>query len=176
MNRFVTIAAALAVFFCWSGLGHAQSPTPGQDFKDWRYDCVARKAAAGTTAAPDAPQHVCLIQHEVRNGSSLLLAARVRIIGPQKQAILLLFLPPSLPVDTPIGFAIDQGAMAATQVRRCNAQLCWAIVPLGDELLGSLKAGWQLTVVVKPGAAESRLVVSLNGFTGAFAALQSAVQ
>jgi invasion protein IalB len=176
MNRLVTIAAALAAFVCWSGLGHAQSPTPGQDFKDWRYDCVARKAAAGTTAAPGAPQQVCLIQHEVRNGSSLLLAARVRIIGPQKQAILLLFLPPSLPVDTPIGFAIDQGAMAATQVRQCNAQLCWAIVPLGDELLGSLKAGWQLTVVVKPGAAESRLVVSLNGFTGAFAALQSAVQ
>jgi len=45
----------------------------------------------------------------------------------------------------------------------------WSYKPVDE-------AGWQLTVVVKPGAAESRLVVSLNGFTGAFAALQSAVQ
>jgi invasion protein IalB len=176
MSRFVTIAVALAAFVGWCGLCHAQSPTPSQEFKDWRYECIARQAADGTTAAPSASKQVCLIQHEVRNGSNLLLAARVRIIGPQKQAILLLFLPPSLTVDTPIAFAVDQGAMAATQVRQCNAQLCWAVVPLGDDLLGSLKAGWQLTVVVKPGAAESRLVVSLNGFTGAFAALQSAVQ
>ena len=173
MNRFVPIAAALAAFLGWSGPGHAQAPLPSQDFKDWRYECVAQKATQETTATP---RQVCLIQHEVRNGSSLLLAARVRLIGPQKQAVLLLFLPPSLAVNAPIGFAIDQGAMATTPVRECNAQLCRAVVPIGDDLLASLKAGGQLAVVVKPGAGESRLAVSLSGFTSAFAALQSAVQ
>ena len=175
MNRLILIAVALALFLGGTGASRAQSPMPSQAFKDWRYSCLAQQAAAGTTA-PSAPKQICLIQHEVRNGGNLILAARVRLIGPQKQPVLLFFLPPSVGAKTPVGFAVDQRTSATTQVRECNAQLCWAVVPIGDDLLGSLKAGQQLAVVVKPGAGESRLLVSLSGFTSAFTALQSAVQ
>jgi len=170
MNWSLPIAA-VATLLGWSGLCYAQAPTPSQQFKDWRYECLAQKPAAGSAA----PKQVCLIQHEVRNGNSLVLATRVRIIGPQKQTVLF-FLPPALGAKTPIGFSVDQGVMATTEVRQCNAQLCWAAVPVGDYLLAALKAGRELAVIVKPGAGESRLVVSLSGFTGAFTALQSAVQ
>lgn len=170
MSWSLPIVAAIAALLGWSALCQAQ--TPSQQFKDWRYECLAQKPAAGSTAA----KPVCRIQHEVRNGNNVLLAARVRIMGAQKQVALLFFLPPSLTAKTPIGYVVDQGAMATTEVRQCNAQLCWAAVPVGGDLLAAMKAGGALTVVVKPGTGETRLVVPLNGFTGAFATLQATAQ
>ena len=171
MSWSLPIAAVMAALVGWSGLGQAQAQTPGQQYKDWRYECREQPASGSTPAG-----RICLIQHEVRNGKNLLLAARVRIMGAQKQVALLFFLPPTLGAKAPIGFAIDQGAMATTEVRQCSAQFCWAAVPVGDNLLAAMKAGGALTVVVKPGAGESRLVVSLAGFTGAFTALQATAQ
>src|SRR5258705_9029758 len=165
MIRSIPIVAAFAALLACASLGHAQTATPRQDFKDWRCQCLARGADAGATAA-GAPKQVCMIQHDVRNGNNLLMAARVRLIGQQRQAVLILLLPPNLKAKAPVGFSIDQGAAAATEVRECNKQICMAIVPLDDALLRSLKAGQQLAVTTKPGGAEAATrVVSLAGFT-----------
>ena len=175
MIRSIPIVAAFAALLASASPGQAQTATPRQEFKDWRYQCLARNADAGATAA-GTPKQVCMIQHDVRNGDKLLMAARVRIIGAERHAVLILLLPPNLKAKAPVGFSIDQGTAAATEVRECNAQICMVIVPIDDNLLGSLKAGQQLAVTTKPGGVESTRMVSLAGFTSAFAALQSAPQ
>jgi len=175
MIRSIPIVAAFAALLASASPGQAQTATPRQDFKDWRYQCLARGADAGATAA-GAPKQVCMIQHDVRNGNNLLMAARVRLIGQQRQAVLILLLPPNLKAKAPVGFSIDQGAAAATEVRECNKQICMAIVPLDDALLRSLKAGQQLAVTTRPGGVESTRTVSLAGFTGAYATLEAAPQ
>ena len=174
MIRSIPIVAALAALLASASPGQAQTATPRQEFKDWRYQCLARGADAGATAAQGTPKQVCMIQHDVRNGNNLLMAARVRLIGAQKQAVLILLLPPNLTAKAPVGLAIDQGAAATAEVRECNKQICMAVVPIDDGLLGSLKAGQQLAVTTKPGGVASTRMVSLAGFTSAFAALQSA--
>ena len=83
--------------------------------------------------------------------------------------------PPTLAANAPVSFSIDQGVVATTTVRQCNAQLCWAVVSIGD-MLAALRAGRQLAVIMKPDGVESRRVVSLDGFASAFATLQSKVR
>lgn len=174
MKLSVPVLAGLIALLGWSGPRHAQAAMASQVFKDWRYECLAQ-TASGATEAPNAPGQVCLIQHDVRDGSSLQLAARVRLIGPQRRAVLLLIMPPTLTVNAPVGFSIDQGVVATMNVRQCNTQLCWAAVSIAEYFLASLKAGRQLAVIMKPGGVESRRVVLLDGFTSAFAVLQNAV-
>ena len=173
MIRFIPIVAAFAALLASAAPGQAQTAMPRQEFKDWHYQCLARGADAGAAAA-GAPKQVCMIQHDVRNGNNLLMAARVRLIGAQKQAVLILLLPPNLKAKAPVGLSIDQGTAATAEVRECNKQICMAIVPIDDALLGSLKAGQQLAVTTRPGGVESTRMVSLAGFTSAFAALQAA--
>ena len=173
MIRSIPIVAAFAALLASASLGQAQTAAPRQEFKDWRYQCLARGADAGATAA-GAPKQVCMIQHDVRNGNNLLMAARVRLIGAQKQAVLIFLLPPNLKAKAPVGFSIDQGASTAIEVQECNKQICIAAVRIDDNLLRSLKAGQQLAVTTKPGGAASTRVVSLAGFTSAYAALEAA--
>ena len=175
MIRSIPIVAAFAGLLASAVPGQAQTAMPRQEFKDWHYQCLARGADAGATAA-GAPKQICMIQHDVRNGNSLLMAARVRLVGAQKQAVLILLLPPNLKAKAPVGLSIDQGAPGAAEVLDCNKQICWAVVKIDDALLGSLKAGQKLVVTTRPGGVESTRVVSLAGFTGAFAALQAAPQ
>jgi invasion protein IalB len=175
MIRSIPIVAAVAALLAAASPGQAQTATPPQAFKDWRYQCLARGADAGA-AAQGTPKQDCLIQHDVRNGNNLLMAARVRLIGAQKQAVLILLLPPNLKAKAPVGLAIDQGAAGTTEVQECNKQICRAVLPLNDAMLQALKAGQQLAVTTKPGGVESRRVVSLAGFTGAYAALEAAPQ
>jgi invasion protein IalB len=175
MIRSIPIVAAVVVLLASALPGQAQTAMPRQEFKDWRYQCIARGADAGAAAA-GASKQVCMIQHDVRNGNKLLMAARVRLIGAQKQAVLILLLPPNLQAKAPVGLSIDQGAAATAEVRECNKQICMAVVTIDDAMLGSLKAGQQLAVITKPGGVESTRTVSLAGFTSAFAALQAAPQ
>ena len=175
MIRSIPIVAAFAALLASAAPGQAQTAMPRQEFKDWRYQCLARGADAGATAA-GAPKQVCMIQHDVRKGNDLLMAARVRIVGQQRQAVLIFLLPPNLKAKAPVGFSIDQGAAATAEVRECNKQICMAVVAIDDAMLGSLKAGQQLTVTTKPGGVASTRTVSLAGFTSAFAALQAAPQ
>ena len=53
-----------------------------------------------------------------------------------------------------------------------NERMCVAVVTLADELLERLKRGKQLTVVFKPKVGGITALVPLDGFSGAFAALQ----
>ena len=175
MIRSIPIVAAFAALLASAAPGQAQTAMPRQEYKDWRYQCLARGADAGATAA-GAPKQVCMIQHDVRNGNNLLMAARVRLVGAQKQAVLILLLPPNLKAKAPVGLAIDQGAAATAEVRECNKQICMAVVAIDDAMLGSLKAGQQLAVTTRPGGVASTRTVSLAGFTSAFAALQAAPQ
>ena len=94
MIRSIPFVAAVAALLASTSPSHAQTAQP-QAFKDWRYQCLARGADAGA-AAQGAPKQVCMIQHDVRNGNNLLMAVRVRLIGAQKQAVLIFLLPPNL--------------------------------------------------------------------------------
>jgi hypothetical protein len=123
----------------WPGSGQAQVPTPPSAFKDWRYECLAPKAAAtGVATSPNDAKAVCTIQHDVRTSEGLQLVVRVRILESTREAHLIFVLPPTLSVDAPVGYSIDQGDEATTHVRQCNPQFCWANVPIGDDLADCL--------------------------------------
>src|SRR5258706_8023104 len=165
MIRSTPSVAAVAPLWAAASPGQAKTATPPQAFKDWRYQCLARGADAGATAA-GAPKQVCMIQHDVRNGNNLLMAARVRIVGQQRQAVLIFLLPPNLKAKAPVGFSIDQGAAAATEVQECNKQICMAAVRIDDNLLRSLKAGQQLAVTTRPAGVASTRTLLLSLFSG----------
>jgi invasion protein IalB len=143
-------------------VGPADAAAPGARFKDWSLDCVKGQPSGGGSK-------VCLIQHEVRpaTGGRSLMIARVRFLG--KQPMLVFLLPPNLSPKTEVSYTIDTGVTATTAVRECNAQVCWAVVPIGEYLLASLKAGRQL--VVRTPALPGEQGVSLGGFTAAYGEL-----
>jgi invasion protein IalB len=158
--------AAAALIATLTTAASALAAAPGSQFKDWRLDCVAGPPASGQAA-----QQVCLIQHEVPrgDGSGSAMIARVRFLG--EHPVLLFLLPPNMAPKTELSYGIDDGATATTAVKECNKQLCWAVVPIGEYLLASLKQGTRM-VIRTPAAPKAALDVPLNGFTAAFDELE----
>jgi invasion protein IalB len=153
-----------AALIAMLAVGPAEAAGSGARFKDWRLDCVSGEQSGGGSK-------VCLIQHEVTQaaaGGHSSMIARVRFLA--KKPVLVFLLPPSLPPKTEVSYRIDKGATATTAVKACNAQVCWAVVPVGQYLLASLKKG--RTLVVRTPALPGEQGVPLGGFTAAYGALE----
>lgn len=175
MNKLAAITLLAMVCLGSSGPALAQAAS-GQTFKAWRYDCVTPKPAAGSSAGAQQAAPTCLIQHTVRragNDKSIVMMARVRLLGNPARPALVFLMPPALKAGAPIRYAVDGGAAAATTVRQCSKQVCWAVVPLDDNLLGAMKSGREMVVDMAPGTQNAAATVSLDGFTGAYMTLMA---
>ncbi|XKH60069.1 invasion associated locus B family protein [Halomonas sediminis] len=160
-NRLKTLLLLLLLLIPLSVSAQENEPRV-TEHQDWRSVCI------------DTPQgERCQAQQslnmENEQGSSRLLLASVLQNGENAPRILELLLPLGLDVSSGIVMQIDDGEEMRVPFATCLEQGCYAILPLEDNLMKSMRSGSVIRIGFRPfNARQTHAVeVSLMGFTAA---------
>lgn len=160
----------------WLVIGLALSPLTAnsaeelkvQNFQDWSVRC-----RAATDNSPRACELFQRIVHKESGQQLVQLAFAYQ--QADEQPVALALLPLGIHLPSGVGLQVDQGDAIKAAVQTCTAQGCQVLLPVGDKLLASLKAGLTLRIAFLEAASRRQITIpmSLKGFSAGIKALRA---
>lgn len=109
----------------------------------------------------------------VPQSRQVLLRVEIEVPGDGSGPRMVLRLPHGIYLPAGITLEIDEAAASEAEVQTCDAQGCYAVVDLDDDLVSRLERGNQLSVTFRSLSREAVSVpVDLRGFTEAYAKIR----
>ena len=155
----------------------SKKTTPSEKGKQAATVAAKQEQATGWVLQCDRNEKQCYIQQYIFAPESKMrfVGVSVGYFGPKENPRLLFSLPLGVLLAPGMGFDIDAGQKTKLPVRICITDGCKADMDLGEKLVTRLKQGKQMNVFFINGATQKtiKVVVSLQGFTRAYAALSA---
>ncbi|PXA96871.1 invasion associated locus B family protein [Nostoc sp. 3335mG] len=144
-------------------LALAQEAAPAAPVRPWQVTCVSQQTG---------PDLVCSMGQTLLAGQTGQRVVSANITRQDGKLVMQLALPHGLRLPDGVDIAVDGGARSSFTIVTADQNGSYAEVPLDDALLGALRAGQILEVVVQAyDGGEIVLQLSLAGFTEAIGRL-----